>query len=175
MFENLSYKKKFMALITLLVVLGITAYKRSFSMTVDAYKTLNSSRATLAKVSNSQQRITGLRTEVAYLDKIIGKETADADLVQQEILHMFTTIEPEVELVKLEEVHKANNDYFNIFTNRLILSGKFNDLLAASYQYEKKFEFSRIVSLRFYLERERRTRRKKLFHQIIFQNYEKIP
>lgn len=175
MFENFSYKKKFLALIALTIMLGITAYKRSFNMTIDAYKNLNLSRSTLAKISNSQQRITGLRAEVAYLDKIIGKETANADLVQQEILNMFTAISTEAELVKLEEVHRAKNDYFNIFTNRLILSGKFNDLLAVSYQYEKEFEFSRVVSLRFYLERESRTRRKKLFQQIIFQNYEKIP
>lgn len=174
MFENLSYKKKFLALIVLLVVLAITAYKRSFSITLDARSNLNSSKLKLAEVSNSQQKIATLKTEVAYLDKIIGKEAANADIVQQEILNTFNIIANGSELVELEEVHAANNDYFNIYSNRLILSGSFKNLLEAAYHYEKDFDFSRVVSLKFYIEKEPRTRRKKLFEQLIFQNYEKI-
>jgi hypothetical protein len=77
-------------------------------------------------------------------------------------------------LVELEEVHISNNDYFNSYTNRLIFSGSFNDLLGATYSYEKDFNFSRVVSLKIYVEKESRTGKKKLFEQLIFQNYEKI-
>ncbi|MEE9363942.1 MAG: hypothetical protein V3U92_15180 [Cellulophaga sp.] len=175
MFENLSYKKKFIVLMLLLVVLSLTAYKRSFRITIEAYKTLEMSREKLAEVNNSQHRIRGLKRDVEYLDNIIGKETASADVVQQEILNMFTEVNSDVVLVKLEEIHKAENEYFKIYTNRLVLSGSFKELLDANYYYERKFEFSRVVSLGFYIERERRTRRKKLFQQIIFQNYEKMP
>ena len=174
MFEVLSYKKKFIALVALLVILGITAYKRSFSLTLDARESLKTSKVKLEEVSNSQQKITALKTEVAYLDKIIGKEAANADIVQQEILNTFNSIANGSELVELEEVHIANNYYFNIYSNRLILSGSFKNLLEATYHYEKDFDFSRVVSLKFYIEREPRTRRKKLFEQVIFQNYEKI-
>ncbi len=174
MFENLSFKKKFIALIALLVVLGITAYKRSFSITLDARSNLKASKLKLAEVSNSQHKIMALKTEVAYLDKIIGKEAANADIVQQEILNTFNSISNGSELVELEEVHAANNDYFNIYSNRLILSGSFKNLLEATYHYETDFDYSRVVSLKFYIERVPRTKRKKLFEQLIFQNYEKI-
>ncbi len=174
MFENLSYKKKFFALLGLMVVLGITAYKRSFSMTIDAATVLEESKQKLAKVNNSQQRITNLASEVAYLDKLIGKEVANPDVVQQEILNTFTEISTKTDLVKLEEIHKASDEYFNIYTNRLVLTGNYGDLLKTTYNYEKEFDFSRVVSLQFYIEKEPRTRRKRLFEQIIFQNYEKI-
>ncbi|WP_299903208.1 hypothetical protein [uncultured Aquimarina sp.] len=174
MFENLSYKKKFFALLAFIVVLGITAYKRSFSMTIDAAKLLDESRQKLEKVSNSQQRITNLMAEVSYLDKLIGKEVANPDIVQQEILNTLTEINSEAELVKLEAIHKASDEYFNIYTNRLILTGSYGDLIHTTYDYEKVFDFSRVVSLKFYVEKEPRTRRTKLFEQIIFQNYEKI-
>jgi len=174
MFENLSYKKKFFALLGLIVVLGITAYKRSFSMAIDAATLLEESKQKLAKVNNSQQRITNLAAEVAYLDKLIGKESANPDVVQQEILNSFAEISSNTALVKLEEIHKASDDYFNIYTNRLVLTGDYGNLLKTTYNYEKEFDFSRVVSLQFYIEKEPRTRRKKLFEQIIFQNYEKI-
>ncbi|WP_299254042.1 hypothetical protein [uncultured Aquimarina sp.] len=174
MFENLSYKKKFFALLALMLVLGITAYKRSFSMTIDAAQLLEESKLKLEKVSNSQQRITNLIAEVSYLDKLIGKEVANPDIVQQEILNTFNDINTDTQLVKLEAIHKASDEYFNIYTNRLILTGTYGDLLKTTYNYEKAFDFSRVVSLQFYIEKEPRTRRKKLFEQIIFQNYEKI-
>ncbi len=174
MFENITYKKKFLMLILLLIILAITGYKRSFSLTIDAYDNLQSSRLKLAEVSNSRQKIAALKNEVAYLDQVIGKEAANADVVQQEILNTFNRIENGSDLVKLEEIHIANNDYFNIYTNQLILSGGYKDLLEATYQYEKEFDYSRVVSLKFFVEKEPRSGRKKLFEQLIFQNYEKI-
>lgn len=174
MFENVSYKKKFIALLALMVMLGVTAYKRSFRITMDAAVVLDESREKLARVSNSQQKITNLTSEVAYLDKLIGKEIANPNIVQQELLNNFQDYNKNTELVKLEEIHKASDEYFNIYTNRLILTGAYGDLLNTTYNYEKKFEFSRVVSLRFYVEKEARTRKTRLFEQIIFQNYEKI-
>lgn len=174
MFEDISYKKKFYALLVLMVMLGFTAYKRSFSMTIDSAKLVKESKERLAKVNNSQKHIAGLKAEVAYLDKLIGKESANPDIVQQEILNSLTRMDTDAQLIKLEEVHKASDDYFNIYTNRLKLTGSFQELLKATYTYEKEFEFSRVVSLEFYIEKEPRTRRKRLFEQIIFQNYEKI-
>ncbi|MBQ4821396.1 hypothetical protein [Aquimarina sp. MMG016] len=174
MFENISYKKKFIALLILMVILAFTAYKRSYSMAIDAAKLLEESKQKLAKVNNSQQHITSLKSEVEYLDKLIGKEVANPDIVQQEILNTFTEINTNTPLVKLEEVHKSSDEYFNVYTNRLILTGNFGDLLKTTYNYEKEFDFSRVVSLQFYIEKEPRTRRKRLFEQIIFQNYEKI-
>jgi len=175
MFENISYKKKFWILIGLLVILSFTAYKRSFRLTIEAKASLNETKSKLETVSNSRYQIANLEAEVAYLDNIIGKKAGNASLVQQEILNTFALIDTEAEIVRLEEIHKSQNEYFNIYTNRLVLSGPYQDLLETTYSYEKEFEFSRVVSLNFYVDRERRTRRKKLFQQLIFQNYEKIP
>ncbi len=174
MFENISYRKKFFALISLLAIMGFTAYKRSFSLAFDAYENLQSSRTKLLEVSNSQQKIASVKSDVTYLDRIIGKQAASADVVQQEILNTFNSISSRSELVRLEEIHIAKNEYFNIYTNRLILSGSYKGLLKATYYYEKEFDYSRVVGLHFYIEREPRTRKKRLYEQIIFQNYEKI-
>ncbi len=174
MFENIPYKKKFFALIGLFVLLSITAYKRSFSKTIAAQQLVSESEEKLKVVQNSQHKIIRLRADVAYLDDIIGKESANPDVVQQELLNTFSTMESKAELVRLEEVHQSNNEYFNIYTNRIVFSGDFNALLKTTLEYEKAFEYSRVVSLEFRVEKEPRTRRKKLIEQLIFQNYEKI-
>ncbi len=174
MFENVSYKKKFFVLIGLAIILGITAYKRSYKLTLEAYQLVQEAKEQLAKVNNSQQKIANLKEEVGYLDKLIGKEAANPDVVQQEILHTFSKSHNNAKLVKLDKIHHASNEYFNIYTNRLLISGTYNELLKATYDYETQFDFSRVVSIQFFTEKELRTNRKKLFEQIIFQNYEKI-
>ncbi len=174
MFEQISYKRKCVALIVLLVVLIITSYKRSFSITFDAYETLRAARLELDEVSNSQGKINAAKREVLYLDQIIGKKAANADVVQQEILNSFNKIGNGCDLVELEEIHKASNDYFNIYTNSLILSGNYKNLLEATYYYEQTFDYSRVVSVQFYTEKQPRSKRKKLFERLTFQNYEKI-
>ncbi len=174
MFENLSHKQKFIALIVLLVVISVTAYKRSFSLTIDAYKTFKTSKEKLIKVRLTPNKLPNLKSDVEYLDNIIGKESGNANVVQQEILNTLNKMKINSELVQLEEIHTAQNSYFNIYTNRLIVTGNYNDLLKTTYQYEKDFDFSRVISSRFYLQKDLRTRRKKLFQLITFQNYEKI-
>lgn len=175
MFENFSYKIKFFALIGLIVILSVTAYKRSFSITIDSYSLLKESEQKLNKIANSQQNIERLTAEISYLDQIMGKDIAHPDLVQQEILSSFIELNKETNLIGLKEVHKAKNNYFNVYSNRLILEGTFENLLQTTYNYERDFDASRIMSLKFYVERQPRTRKKQLFEQIIFQNYEKIP
>lgn len=175
MFNNFTYKQKFLALVVLAILLGFTAYKRSFRLTIDAYRNYKGAAEKLRKINNSWQRAKSVENEVDYLDNLIGRKAMDADIVQQEILTKLSEIENSMELVKLERVHKANNEYFNIYTNQLVLSGRFDQLLRGTYSFEKDFEFSRLVCLNFYSEKELRTRRLKLYARLIFQNYEKIP
>ncbi|MFC5048350.1 hypothetical protein [Aquimarina hainanensis] len=156
------------------IMLGYTANKRSFAITREARTVLLESREKLEKATNSRQRINGLTKELAYLDEVIGKQAANPDIVQQEIINTFTKVGGQIELVKLEEVHTAQDAYFKVYSNRLVLSGDYESLIRATYAYEKDFEYSRVVSCHFYVVKDPRTQRKKLYEQIIFQNYEKI-
>lgn len=174
MFATLSFKKKLIALLVIIFIMGISAYKRSYSKTFNAISELKNSKEQLEVVKNSQNKITSLKNEVMLLDNVIGKHAANPDIVQQEILNTFSQFDTKTELVKLEEVHKAKNNYFNIYTNRLLVSGSYNNVIETCYAFEKAFEYSRVVSLSLYTKKDSRTQRKKLFEQIIFQNYEKI-
>ncbi|UZO80682.1 hypothetical protein NBT05_17285 [Aquimarina sp. ERC-38] len=161
-------------MIVIAVILAITAYKRSFKMTMEAAQLVKESRSKLAKVSNSQQRILKLQKEVNYLDKLIGKEIKNPNIIQQEILNSVDQMVSQATILKLNKAHSAKDAYFTIYTNQLILTGSYSELLKTTYQLEKSFDVSRIVSLKLYTEKEPRTRKKKLIEQITFQNYEKL-
>ena len=90
MFENLTYKQKFLAIIAISVLLGFTAYKRSFKLTIDAYNEYHELSEQLYEIKSSSSTVQELDTEIRFLDNLLGKENMESVLVQQEILNFVT-------------------------------------------------------------------------------------
>ncbi|WP_452223483.1 hypothetical protein [Lacinutrix chionoecetis] len=173
MFNNISYKKKFFALIMIGVVLSISAYKRSFSLTIDSYKESKSLIERLDYINVSSNSVSILDKEIQFLNNLIGEDNIEPELVQQEILNFVTNSSPSVSVINIEEVHSAIDNDFNIYSNQLTLEGAFEDLLETVYSFEKEFVYSRLVNVSFFKKKDFKTRKEKLYSKIIFQNYEK--
>ena len=62
---------------------------------------------------------------------------------------------------------------FNIYSNKISIKGGFNELIKTIYAFETEFNFARIATMKFYVLKNRKTRKKELYNDIIFQNYEK--
>lgn len=171
MFENYSHKQKFYALIVLFFLLSITAYKRSFRTlfeVVSEYRMLSKKADDINKKSKNASN---LPKELAYLDKIIGKENVAKEIVQQEIISFVSNTAPEVSINNLASIHDFQEDDYHIITNQLDVTGNSNQLLNLAYNFEKKFNFSRIVSMNFYTTKK--NNKSEVLHlKMIFQNYE---
>jgi len=170
MFENYSYKQKFYALIVIFFMLSITAYKRSFHTlfeVVSEYRTLSKK----ADDINKKAKNTGtLKNDVEYLDKIIGKEGVTKEMVQQGIIS-FATTNSGVSINDLKPIHDYQETDYHIITNQLDVTGNANQLLELAYNFEKKFNYSRIVSQNFYTTKK--NNKSEVLHlKMIFQNYE---
>jgi len=173
MFENLTYKQKFLALIVIAILLGYAGYKRSFRLTLDAYNDYTELSEKLKEINSSSSTIQELDTEIRYFDNLLGKENIEPILVQQEILNFVTNNSKSVKVFDLAEVHEASDKKFIIHTNQLTIEGSFEELLKIVYEFEKEFPYSRVVNTSFFKKKDFKTRRIKLYAKIIFQNYEK--
>jgi len=173
MFENLTYKQKFLAMIAIAVLLGFAAYKRSFKLTLDAFSEYYELNEKLEEISSSSTTIQELDTEIRFLDNLLGEESMEPVLVQQEILDFVTHKSKAVTVFDLAEVHEASDNKFLIYTNQLTIEGSFEALLKMAYEFEKEFPYSRVVNTSFFKKKDFKTRRIKLYAKIIFQNYEK--
>lgn len=173
MFENLSYKQKLIGITVIAVLLFITANKRSYQVTKQAYNQVKDLETKLAYVNASTSNVSQMQYELELYDKVIGVQGVEPEEIQQRILD-FTTAYNDVKVLRLEEIHLAESNGFNIMTNQMILEGDFNALTHIIYEFEKKFEFSNIVSVSFLKEKEYQTRKTKLRVKVIFQNYEKV-
>ncbi len=171
MFDQYSYKKKFLALGIIFIMLGITAYKRSFKTLFDVigeYKSLSSKVETL---KNKSQNKAFLNKEVAYLDRILGKEGITKEFVQQQIISFASQNSSKVSINDLRPIHVFVDQNNTIITNQLDITGNVNQLINLGYDFEKKFEYSRIVSMNFYTTKK--DNKSEVLHlKMIFQNYE---
>src|SRR5258705_13285972 len=137
MFEKYSYKKRFLALLVLAFMIAITAYKRSFYTLIQVIKEHDSLSEKLENVNNKTGNTTSLIKEVAYLDRLIGKDGVSKEIVQQEIVNFTSKRHPKISINVLEPIHLFQDDKNTIITNQLDVTGNVNQLLQLGYDFEK--------------------------------------
>ncbi|RKR09083.1 hypothetical protein C8C83_0683 [Flavobacterium sp. 90] len=171
MFENYSYKQKFYALIGLFFILSIAAYKRSFHTLFDVVMEYRTLLKKADDIDKKTKNASTLVKDIAYLDKIIGKEGVAKEMVQQGIISFAAENSPEVSISDLKPIHDYPEDNYHVITNQLDVTGDSNQVLKLAYNFEKQFNLSRIVSMNFYIVKN--NNKSDVLHlKMIFQNYE---
>ncbi len=169
MFEQYTYKKKFIALGLVFVMLCITAYKRSFSTLVEVIKENKELTNNVEQLNQKAKNSDKLTQEVAALDKLIGKEGMQSQEVQQQIVN-FATNKANVSISDLQPIHTADDGNYVISTNQIDVTGNVNQLLQLGYTFEKDFDLSRLASMNFYTTKKN-NKIEVLHLKMIFQNY----
>ena len=172
MFKNLTYKQKFFAIVLGFVLLFMASYKKTFKQTLTAKKELSLVKEKLSNNENSLKDLYQLKDDIGSLNKTIGGQTLNPELVQQKLLDFISKNEFEVKIVSIEDVHLFSDSEFLIYSNQIEFEGAYNNLVYTLYEIEKHFKYSRVVSSLLYSKKNYRTNKKHLFLKIILQNYE---
>ncbi|MDD2987149.1 hypothetical protein [Flavobacterium sp.] len=171
MFENYSFKIKLKVLLILFVMLSVAAYRRSYSSLIESYQEYKTLSEKVLLMKSKTTNLDKLRYEIGRLDKIIGKEGVNREKVQQGIVGFITEQGSTVQINDLKTIHEFVEENYNIYTYQLDLLGNYNQLASLSYAFEKKFENSKIVSMKFYVDKK--NNKSEVLHlKMIFQNYE---
>jgi hypothetical protein len=160
-----------MALGVIFIMLAITGYKRSFKTlfgVITEHSALTSKVATLNKKAKSNNSLT---KEVAYLSKVIGQDGVSKEMIQQQIIKFVVENDPKISISDLQPIHVFKDENHIVITNQLDVTGSVNQLLKLGYDFEKKFEYSRVVSMNLYTTKKNNL--SDVLHlKLIFQNYE---
>ncbi|PIA79288.1 hypothetical protein BFR04_00060 [Gaetbulibacter sp. 4G1] len=173
MFENITYKKKFFAVIIGFALLFMACYKKTYRHMFAAKKELNNVEQKLSSIDDSYNKLYALKNEIQGLDNVIGAHSIDAEDVQQELLDYISKMGIDVNIVSIEDVHLYSDDEFLVYSNQIELEGSYTNLISALYKTEKSFKNSRVISSAFYSKKNYITNKQNLFLKIILQNYEK--
>lgn len=172
MLEKISHKRRFFIAILLLVLLFLAVYKKTYQPIFQLKEELNASHQLVENVATPFATIESLKSELSVLDKAVGNSENHA-VIQQKILDFITTHAPTVSVVNIADSHRHKGNAFTIVTNKIVLTGNYEELLKTMYTVEKEFKASKIVSSRFYSIKNYRTNRTELLLELYFQNYGK--
>lgn len=172
MFKNLTYKQKFFMVTIGFVILFMASYKKNYKHTIQAKKELNQVREKLSNNENSLVTLGNLKNDIDHLNKVIGGQTQNPELVQQKLLNFLSRHASHVNIFSIEDVHLFFGKEFLVYSNQIVLEGTYKNLVGALYTIEKDFKNSRVVSTQLYSKKDYRTHSKTLFLKIILQNYE---
>jgi hypothetical protein len=170
-FDKYSYKQKNYALLVFIVLLGAAVYKRSLSVT---YETKRYDRELDEKLEIADKALMEIgikKSEIALLDRMIGKENLSVEKVQQGFLNFFAQHSSNIGVYKIEEVLKFQHPDFTINSHQIVLKGGYLNTLDFLYKMEKEFDLARLVNTSFEYKKMNSEESESLYTTLILQNY----
>src|SRR5690606_2304901 len=122
MFNNLSNKNKFYIVIVLMMVFVVTAYNRSFKITKDTVFYYLNSKEKINESQQLQDELIHLHVTLAEMDELIGKNSENPKIIQNEILNFLTHNQEFTKLTKIDNLHVYSDQYFKIYSNKITIN-----------------------------------------------------
>jgi hypothetical protein len=169
---NLTYKQQFLLGATLFLLVLWLVFQVSVKPTLLLKANCKEKEKAVEALSSSPQRINQATRKLENLNHefrsfSMGGSTA-RDLILEEISQYCN--KHNISVYNYPESHISDNNKFVVETNRIVLKSNFKRLLKLVHFLEGKAEFGKIISLHFYTEENRKTKKKNLFLELIIQN-----
>lgn len=173
-FNKYTFRQKNFALLVIFVLLLMVTYKRAIKPT---FESLGLQEELMQKRTDAERSLTTLklkRMELAGVNKLIGQEGVTTEKVQQGLLSFHTQkSQAGVRVSQIDEpFHYVHPDFY-IYTNQVTLRGDFHSLHQFIYDLETEFDLARVVSVRYFTEKNYDNSKEELFTTLLIQNFEK--
>jgi DNA-binding FrmR family transcriptional regulator len=175
-FKNLTFKNKYKLLLLSGAVMVFVIYLLAIKKTIDRKNECEDLIEQLEVVETAPEQMARLRMELSRVEGIIGNEDGSELDFRQQIMHQAShycemngiTINDIPEPIKIER-----NDY-EIMTHTITLKGSFHSLVKFLYELEQNWSLGNTSSVKFYTQKEVRTKKKSLYLSIYIQNVKRI-
>ncbi|WP_040254163.1 hypothetical protein [Psychroserpens mesophilus] len=171
--SSFTYKQKFFGVVIGFVILLLASYKKTYKHVFEAKSQLSLVNEKLQNGDNSFNEVFILKNEIKSLDNIIGGQTKTPSEVQEMILDFISKYGKVINISSIQDTHIINDSEFRVYTNVIEIEGSYFDLVPMLYKIEQEFIVSKVVSAKFFSIKNYRTNSKRLYLELIFQNYEK--
>lgn len=172
---EIGYKEKFIILLLSLAVVCVLLWKYSISYTLELISETNYMAGNFYESDQLDEKILSLSQSLGGLEKQLGSTDINTFEIKQRLLEQ--TIEfcekQELELINLPQTHDFKNGQYNLVTNTFIVSGKYKDLTEFCYYLENDSKLSRVISVNYYINKDKATKREKLYAKFYLQNITK--
>lgn len=170
---NLSYKKKMIYFIALVIIILFGLYQKNFSAIANLNNQLSSVSSEEVNLSD-YSKASDLKNNINKLEEYIGDTDSKPDVVQRKIIEFISRDDNGISLIKVNPIHSVDEEGFRIHSFIFILEGNFHPLMLLLKRLEEDIGITKLVSVEYYTEKNYKLAKKELFLKILFQNYEKL-
>jgi len=175
MFKDLTYKQKnkYLIIVSLvfMLLIYVFALKNTFKLISDNSRLYEQ----LELIANAPEKMRTLQVKLNELDKQLGPFMYSDSLQQEYILELVSQFCAKNKLTLKEfpgSLIESKGDY-DIETNVMKVSGRFQDLIKLVYNLEQELRIGKIASVDFETLKNRRTKRTYLLSTIYLQSIKK--
>lgn len=172
MIKNLTSKQWFYIYLAGILLALIIVFQVAISPTLGLRKSCKEKEFLLKSLSTAPQEIRLIAGKLNNIDKQLNKKSKSGYDTRDDLLEEISNycVENRIKVFSYPELHIYNNKSFIVESNILVVKGSFKRLLNLIHHMESTVGYSRIASLKYYTELNRKTKREELFLEIIFQN-----
>jgi hypothetical protein len=170
--RKLTYQQLFYLYLTGALIAFVVIFKIALKPTFELRRTCTEKQEILNTVADAPQQIKLISDRLTKLNSRLSSISTSGTTTRDKILEEISKYCQQAELTvyNYPPSHFFDNKTFVIETNRIVIKGNFKQLLQLLNYIETKGNFSRIVSLTFQSEENRKTKTREIFLELIFQN-----
>ena len=170
--NSLTYKQRFYVIAGVFLLVVLLVYNIALKPTIELKTKCKEQEKAVKALSTAPQRIKMTAQKLGQIDgqfSILSMPgTTSRDLILEEISQYCN--KHKISVYNFPESHVINNKLFTIETNSVVLKSNFKRLLKLINYLETKSNFGRIISVSFYTNENRKTKRKELYLELVIQN-----
>ena len=175
-FKRFRKSPKLLLLIAGLLFLCFLAYKLAILRTIEVFVKIQELSEKATNLEDLPQRMEAFTATLDNLERIIGGADTSSAGVRQNILNRITVLGEQYpfSITDIPSGYLYREQDYEILINTFVLQGNFRDLLNVLYNLEKDVGSGKVVSSRFYIQKDYLTRKPKLMLAIYLQHIKKI-
>lgn len=176
MFKQLTYKKKLYLLLGGFTLFLLIAYRLSIAPTFELKNECEIAEEKLNVANGATEKIEQLQKRLVALDQKIGTNISTGVDFQDLLLEEVSAYCKQNRLVfrDMQQTYKYQKGNYQIETNIFAVEGSFKPLLKLVYNLETNYNTGQIISVHFESKKDLRTKRRRLFLHVYYQNIKQI-
>lgn len=175
--ENLSYRKKYYALLLAMALASVFVYQVSLRKTILVVKECKVYQLTIQQSVHQQTALSSLQEELNGFDQQIDSyETIHIHQFQQELLSTISDYCSKNKMVieQFNQPHEALQGNYKIETSIVSIEGHFKKVLELIYHLEKRVLGKKIASIHFEKKKDFKSKREQLITTLYIQNIKQL-
>jgi len=172
MFKNKSYRQQFQYYMILSGLAILLVYQFSFSKTFDEISQCSELENKLASVSHVSYQINKIESELQVFNNSLNLHGVDSERFHEYLLNIVSTYSSAnaVQLVEFPQQHVYEENEVEIATSQFTAQGSYIKLLKLVYLLEQENPVGRLCNVKFYKEKNNKTKRIQLYMRMMVQN-----